>query len=49
MDKDLEKIETRSKKVRNIMDEKPPLFIRYGTVIISIFLLVIAIALWSIT
>lgn len=43
MDKDLEKIETRSKKVREIMQEPPPIAIRYGTTIIVLLLLSIAI------
>ena len=35
MAKDMEKKNIRSDKVRNIMMEKPPLLIRYGTVIIA--------------
>ncbi len=48
MDKDLEKIETRSKKVRDIMVEKPPFFIRYGTVMIAVLLFVVALVIYSI-
>lgn len=40
MAKDLEKIEIRSDKVRNIMMEKPPLLIRYSTAIIAVILFV---------
>ena len=39
MAKDMEKKNIRSDKVRNIMMEKPPLLIRYGTVIIAVILL----------
>ena len=42
MDNDLEKIEIRSEKVRNIIGEKPHWFIRYGTIVIA-FLLVLLI------
>lgn len=38
MTKDMEKKNIRSDKVRNIMMEKPPLLIRYGTVIIAVIL-----------
>lgn len=38
MAKDMEKKNIRSDKVRNIMIEKPPLLIRYGTVIIAVIL-----------
>lgn len=38
MAKDMEKKNIRSDKVRNIMMEKPPLLIRYGTVIIVVIL-----------
>ncbi len=48
MDKDLEKLEARSKKVRDTMADKPPFFIRYGTTIIATSLLVITIVLLSI-
>lgn len=40
MAKDMEKKNIRSDKVRNIMMEKPPLLIRYGTVIIAVILFV---------
>ena len=40
---DLEKIELRSEKVRRIVNEKPPFFIRYGTIILTILLLLAAI------
>lgn len=40
MAKDLENIEIRSDKVRNIMGEEPPLVIRCGTIIISLILLI---------
>ena len=39
MAKDMEKKNIHSDKVRNIMMEKPPLLIRYGTVIIAVILL----------
>jgi len=42
MDNDLEKIEIRSEKVRNIIGEEPHWFIRYGTIVIA-FLLVLLI------
>lgn len=42
MNNDLEKKEIRSDKVRNIMIEKPPLVIRYGTTIITVLLLIFA-------
>lgn len=43
MMKDLERAELRSKKVRDIMTERPPIFIRYGTAIIAMLLLSVAI------
>ncbi len=43
MAKDLEKKEIRSAKVRNIMIEKPPLLVRYGTVIIATLLLIVVV------
>lgn len=46
MDRDLEKIEIRSEKIRNIMSEEPPFVIRYGTVIISIILLISAVCIY---
>jgi len=39
---DLEKKDIRSDKVRNIMVEKPPVLIRYGTAIITFLLLIVA-------
>lgn len=41
MGKDLEQKEIRSNKVRNIMVEKPPIIIRYGTVIIAALLFIV--------
>ena len=38
MNKNYEKKEIRSKKVRKILNEKPPFLIRYGTLIIFIIL-----------
>lgn len=43
MAKDLENIGIRSDKVRNIMVEEPPIVIRYGTSIIAVLLLAMAI------
>ncbi|SEV81219.1 hypothetical protein SAMN04487850_0128 [Prevotella aff. ruminicola Tc2-24] len=42
MAKDLENIGIRSDKVRNIMMEKPPVLIRYGTAIIATLLVAVA-------
>ena len=42
MAKDLEKKDIRSDKVRNIMMEKPPVLIRYGTAIIATLLVAVA-------
>lgn len=39
MNKDLEKIEIRSQKVRDVMNEEPPFLIRQGTTIITLLLL----------
>lgn len=41
--KDLENVELRSEKVRDIMTERPPIFIRYGTAIVAMLLLSVAI------
>lgn len=41
--KDLENLELRSRKVRDIMMERPPKVIRYGTTIIAMLLFSIAI------
>jgi len=46
MDKDLEKIEIRSKKVRDIMAEKPPFIISHSTTMIAIFLFIATIIIW---
>ena len=43
MAKDFEKKEIRSDKVRKIIEEEPPLIIRYGTIFISLILLGITI------
>ena len=43
MAKDLENRGIRSDKVRNIMEEEPPIVIRYGTAIIVAMLLAVAI------
>ena len=43
---DLEKIELRSEKVRRIVNEKPPFFIRYGTIILTVLLLLAAIIVY---
>lgn len=40
---DLEKIRLRSKKVRNIISEEPPWFIRHGTMVIASLLIIITI------
>jgi hypothetical protein len=42
MAKDFEKKDIRSDKVRNIMMEKPPVLIRYGTAIIATLLVAVA-------
>ena len=42
MSKDLQKKDIRSDKVRNIMMEKPPVLIRYGTAIIATLLVAVA-------
>lgn len=42
MNKDLEKIDNRSEKVRGIMGEEPPWWIRYGTSIIVVLLVLMA-------
>ena len=44
---DLEKIYIRSEKVRSIMSEEPPIFIRYGTMFIAIFLLIIFLVVYT--
>ena len=44
--KDLERSELRSEKVRGIIGEKPPMFIRYGTIIISTVLLIIGVIIY---
>ena len=41
--KDLENLELRSRKVRDIMMERPPIVIRYGTTIIAMLLFSVAI------
>ncbi len=43
---DLEKIRLRSKKVRNIISEEPPWFIRYGTMVIASLLIIITIFIY---
>lgn len=43
---DLEKIRLRSKKVRNIISEEPPWFIRYGTMVIASLLTIITIFIY---
>ena len=48
MDKDLEKLETRSKKVREIMAEKPPFIVCHGTTMIAMLLLIVAIVMWNV-
>lgn len=48
MTKDLEKKDIRSDKVRNIMVKKPPVLIRYGTTIIAVLLLAVAIVIFYI-
>lgn len=40
---DIEQLELRSEKVRNIIKEKPPIVIRYGTTIIAAILLAVGI------
>ena len=45
---DLEKIETRSKRVRDIMAEQPPFIVCHGTTILAILILVVAMAMWNI-
>lgn len=49
MDKnsDLEKIEIRSDKVRKIISERPPFFIRNGTMILAVLLLIIALIIYG--
>ena len=44
--KDLVRSELRSEKVRGIIGEKPPMFIRYGTIIISTVLLIIGVIIY---
>ena len=44
--KDIEKIEIRSEKVRRIINEKPPFLIRHGTTILIIILMIIAVAVY---
>jgi len=48
MAKDLEKKDIRSDKVRNIMVEKPPVLIRYGTAIIATLLFTVTIVVFYI-
>ena len=43
---DIEKIEIRSEKVRRIINEKPPFLIRHGTTILTIILMIIAVAVY---
>lgn len=43
---DDERIELRSEKVRGIIGEEPPVFIRYGTTIILAVLLTIVVAIY---
>jgi hypothetical protein len=43
MDKDLERLENRSKKVREIMAEQPPFYIRYGSLVILLILMTIVV------
>lgn len=45
---DVEKIETRSKKVRDIMAEQPPFIVCHGTTMIAILLLVVTIVMWNV-
>lgn len=42
MNNDLEKTELRSEKIRKIIDEAPPWLIRYGTAIIALLLILLA-------
>lgn len=44
--KDIEKIEIRSEKVRSIINEKPPFLIRHGTTILTIILMIIAVVVY---
>ncbi len=43
MDKDVEKMEIRSEKVRRIMGDEPPWWISYGIYIIIMILIIMAI------
>lgn len=45
---DLEKKDIRSDKVRNIMVEKPPVLIRYGTAVIATLLFAVAVIVFYI-
>ena len=46
--KDIEKIEIRSEKVRRIINEKPPFLIRHGPTILIIILVIIMAAAYII-
>lgn len=48
MEKESDKIELRSEKVRNIIGEVPPSLVRYGTVIVMLILLALFLAAYFI-
>lgn len=47
-EKDLDNIELRSEKVRNVIGKVPPRLVSLGTVIISVIVLVLAVAFYKI-
>lgn len=44
--KEQEKIELRSEKVRNLIGQMPPFLIRWGTAIVVVIVLLLALAVW---
>ena len=47
-EKDLDNIELRSEKVRNVIGKVPPRLVSLGTVIITVIVLVLAVAFYKI-
>ena len=45
MNKDIENIDIRSQKVRDIIGQEPPWFIRYGTITIALMLVLFAVVI----
>jgi len=44
--KRMEYLKIRSKKIETVIGERPPYFVRYGTIIISVILLTVVISIY---